>query len=127
MPTKDHLKPSKELENEIMEFIFSKKCEDHRAALEIWENNPWIAVSMYETAHYPENLGLAIAFPQEVKVPKWYMKKLQEEEQLAMMGEPLYIPYPRARASELLMGNITLEVNKFGRVLPHASDEEESD
>lgn len=122
MQTKD-LKPSKELEQEIMEYIFSKKCPDHNEALEIWNNNPWVAVSMYEVHHYPENLGLPIAFPQGLDMPDWYIERLKNEEMLAMQGEPLYIAYPRCQAAELVTEGVTMEVNKFGRVLIYEDEE----
>ena len=117
MAKKHSLKPSPELEKEIMDFIFSKRCEDHRGALEVWNNNPWIAVSMYEIQHYPEYLGMPIAFPTEVKVPKWFLRKLENEELNAMEGEPTIVGYPRAAADTIEVGDITLEINKFGRIV----------
>ena len=116
MKANDH-KPTEELEKEIMEFIFSNRCEDHRAALEVWNNNPWIAVSMYEIEHYPENLGLSLAFPKTVEVPKWFLRKLRDEEMYAMQGEPLIIGYPRAKPNTFTVGDVTCEINKFGRVI----------
>ena len=117
-------KPSKELEEEIMEYIFSNRCEDHRAAMEIWKNNPWIAVSMYEIEHYPEYLGMPVAFPTEVEVPKWFMRKLENEELDAMSGRPTIIGYPRAKADIIEVGDLTLEINKFGRIV---TDDEKGD
>ena len=118
-------KPSKELELEIMEYIFSNRCPDHKEALEIWNNNPWIAVSMYEVAHYPENLGMPIAFPSDVDMPDWYREKLVNEEMYAMKGEPLYIAYPRAQVEELVIGDLTLYINKFGRITNDDQEDEE--
>ena len=118
-------KPCQELEDEIMEFIFSNRCTDHRAALKVWENNPWAAVSMYEIEHHPENLGMPIAFPTEVKVPKWFMRKLMNEELDAMEGNPTIVNYPRANPDTIEVGDKILEINKFGRIV--TDDEEETD
>ena len=120
-------KPSKELEDEIMEFIFSKRCEDHRAALEVWNNNPWIAVSMYELEHHPENIGLQVCFPGEVEVPKWFLRKLQHEESLALQGEPIIIAYPRATETEIeFQGKDMGYIDKWGRLhVPNIFDDGE--
>ena len=125
---KDVTKPCKELEDEIMGFIFSKQCTDHRAALEVWNNNPWKAVSMYELEHYPENLRYQLAFPAEVEVPQWYLRKLQDEEMMAMKGEPIVIGYPRSGPDALELDNgKEVQINKFGRVLIEDDDEERPD
>ena len=115
-------KPSKELEAMIMKFIFSKECEDHREALAIWDKSPWLAISMYEVEHHPEYLGLPIAFPEEAEVPQWFLRKLQDEELLAMAGEPVYINFPRAGASKIEVGDKELEVNIFGRIISDDDD-----
>ena len=110
-------KVPEELEQEIMEYIFSNRCPDHHDALDIWNGNPWIAVSMYEVAHYPGNLALQLCFPAEVEVPKWFLQKLQNEEQLAMAGDPMYIAYPRAKPTEIESNGEYLGfVDKFGRL-----------
>ncbi len=124
---KRSLKPSKELEQEIMEYIFSNKCPDHRAALAIWENNPWIAVSMYEVEHHPENLGYPLCFPKEVEVPKWYMRKLENEELLAMEGKPIHVPYPRSSSMTIEENGLSIEVNKFGRLILNNDEQEGTD
>ena len=123
---KEKLRPSKELEDEIMEFIFSNRCTDHKAALKVWNNNPWIAVSQYEIAHYPENLGLSIAFPSEVVVPQWLVKKLHDEEMHAMAGNPIIIGYPRAGSNYYEVEGMSWEINKFGRVIPNEHQDDET-
>lgn len=122
-----NLKPSLELEQEIMEWIFSKQCPDHRAALDIWNNNPWVAVSMYEVHHYPENLQYSLAFPKGVEIPRWYLKKLQDEEMYALEGNPLYVAYPRAKEQTVELGDNSWEINRFGRVIYHETEEDDSD
>lgn len=117
-------RPSPELEAEIMEYIFSNRCPDHKEALKIWNKNPWIAVSMYEVHQYPENLAYPIAFPAEVEVPAWYEKKLAHEEVYALEGNPLYVAFPRCEATEVSIDGKVFEVNKFGRVLQDLDDEE---
>ena len=124
MKTND-LKPCKELEEEIMEFIFSNKCTDHHAALEVWNNNPWVAVSMYEIEHYPENLQWQVAFPKEVEIPSYFQRMLENEEARLMQGKPVINHYPRANPATYTSGDVTLVVNKFGRITVEKDDQEE--
>lgn len=121
------IKPTKELEEEIMEFIFSNKCENHELALSIWNNNPWEAVSLYEIAHYPENLGMQLCFPKEVEVPEWLVKKLSNEETLAMQGDPVIIKFPRAKAMEVSGKGFKGQINKFGRLELEYYDKDDED
>lgn len=117
------MKPSKELEMEIMEWIFSKSCDDHHAALKIWNRNPWEAVSLYEIAHYPENLGYQLVFPEEVELPVYLMKRLRNEEQWALKGKPIILKYPRASEMTIEVDGEEVEVNKFGRLIIDDDDD----
>ena len=118
--------PSEELEKEIMEFVFSNSCKDHNACLKMWNNNPWEAVSWYEIAMYPENIGLPLAFPEKVNLPRWLTNRLADEEMLAMKGDHIVLKFPRAEAGPLQTADgYTGEINKFGRVIIENDDEDE--
>ena len=121
------MKPSKELEQEIMEYVFSEPSLDHRACMKQWMKNPWEAVSLYEIAVYPEYLDLPLALPTGVK-------GLSEEEELEraveafMKWEPVVETEPRAAAGEYELDNgKVVVINKFGRITNGADalDDEE--
>ena len=120
-------KPSKELETEIMEFIFSNKCKDHHEALRLWHNNPWSVVSMYELEHYPGNLQWPVAFPEDVDIPEYFMDMLENEDMYAMKGNPIIINYPRAEAQILEVEGGVGYIDKWGRVKIEHDDEEGTD
>ena len=103
-------KPSPELEEEIIEFIFSKRCQDHHGALKIWTEDPWLAVSMYELENAPEQLEKHLVVSRG-------MNQLNEEEVLdLMMGTYQPKSIPRVAPGEYEFDGIVGIINKFGRL-----------
>ena len=114
------IKPSPELEKEIMEYTFSKQCKDHNAALKVWKSNPWLAVSMYERAVFPEMQQFQLAVPDRIYTPEYEAIKLDEDIQKFLDGDheiPL-VSEPRAEEGEYELedGKIAV-VNRFGRII----------
>ena len=121
------LNHQKNLSRRLWITSFRRSVQTIGQALEIWNNNPWVAVSMYEVHHYPENLQYSLAFPKGVEIPRWYLKKLQDEEMYALEGNPLYVAYPRAKEQTVELGDNSWEINRFGRVIYHETEEDDSD
>lgn len=117
-------KPSLELEIEIMDFVFSGQCKDHNDALAAWDNNPWEAVSMYESAVYPDNIILPLAVPDGVR---------HHQDQLAVDShfgiEMNYETCERAEEGEYEVEGNIIYINKFGRITNPEDlyDEDETD
>lgn len=107
------LKPSEELTQEVMEWIFSKKV-DHNACLKIWNENPWRAVSMYESVAHPEYLDLPLIMPGKVKTND--SEASDKEIDAFLEGRKYYEERPRATAGEYDSDGVKLIVNKFGRL-----------
>lgn len=107
-------KPSKDLEEEIMRFIFSNQCEDHNEALETWKKNPWEAVGLYELAHYPHTMDLPLVTPKGVQTPDQTKADLDA---LLGLAPPKPVTHERAEGGEYeLDDGVIAIVNKFGRV-----------
>lgn len=99
------MEPSKELEKEIMEFIFNHKGIDHNACYQVWKNNPWEAVALYEEAMFPEMLALPLATKNVgvMRADSW--------------GAAYARTAPRASEGVFLSPDgRTIIVNRFGRV-----------
>lgn len=107
-------KPSEELKKEVLDYIYTQKGIDHRKCKAVWDENPWLAVSMYELAMYPAMLELPLATPSGF---------FNEEDQLDhdikafMSGKPVYCEKPRGKEGEYDMGDgVIAKVNRFGRL-----------
>lgn len=107
--------PDKDLEKEIMEWVFSAKGVDHNRALSVWKENPWKAVSMYEAARFPEMLDLPLVQPQDGTVKDEVMSLERDID--AFFGKVHMEEGPRASAGEYDFGAAKMAiVNRFGRV-----------
>ena len=107
------LKPSEELTQEIMEWIFSAKV-DHRACLKVWEETPWIAVSMYEAQVYPQYMDLPLIMPGQVKTDD--SRANSKEIDAFINGTVYYEERPRAPEGKYEVDGADAIVNKFGRL-----------
>lgn len=106
--------PSDKLEKEVMEFIFGGHCENHNRALKIWNQNPWEAVSLYETAHHPEMLDLPLVLNSKVISTE----EAQLDRDLAKFFEQVHVETnERAPEGEYDLGSGEIAyINRFGRV-----------